>query len=157
MEPQPSRPYIPDASYGIPESQEGLLPWSYVTDKLAISRNYWVATTRPDGRPHAVPVWGVYYEGTLYFGGGITRWALNLERNPAVAVHLESGDDVVIIEGTVTKFTTENIDPVLALQLDQAYLAKYGMEHGLPIWKVKPRVVFGWTRFPDNTTRWLFK
>ncbi|HEX3054372.1 MAG TPA: hypothetical protein VHP83_27190 [Aggregatilineaceae bacterium] len=89
--------------------------------------------------------------------GGITRWALNLERNPAVAVHLESGDDVVIIEGTVTKFTTENIDPVLALQLDQAYLAKYGMEHGLPIWKVKPRVVFGWTRFPDNTTRWLFK
>ncbi len=157
MEPQSSRPYIPDSSYGIPESQEGLLPWRYVTEKLAASRNYWIATTRPDGRPHAVPVWGIYHEGTLYFGGGKTRWALNLEQNPAVSVHLESGDEVVIIDGTVTKLTAENIDPALARQIDQAYLAKYEMEHGLPIWKVQPQVVLGWTRFPDNTTRWLFR
>ncbi len=30
--------------------------------------NYWICTTRPDGRPHSIPVWGFWLDGGLYFG-----------------------------------------------------------------------------------------
>ncbi len=78
-EPNRSRPYIRD--YGIPESEEGMLPWSHVVERLPGPRNYWVSTTRPDGRPHATPVWGVWVDNTLYFGGGPdTRRSRNANR-----------------------------------------------------------------------------
>jgi hypothetical protein len=153
QEPKPSRPYIP--GYGIPKSVKGTLPWSHVGERMERSRNYWVGTAHPDGRPHTVAVWGVWVEGTLYFGGGPdTRWSRNLATNPQVAVHLESGDDVVILEGVVERIT----DPghPMASRIDDAYEAKYQMRHGLPVWVLRPRVAFAWSKFPDNTTRWLF-
>lgn len=154
-EPPASRPHVP--GYGIPESTEGLLPWRHVTDRLSDPHNYWIATTRPDGRPHAVPVWGVYVDGTLYFGGGEqTRWARNLAHNPAVVMHLESGDEVVIIEGTVDKLTEATADPALLSRIDDAYQAKYDIRHGTPVWALRPQLAFAWTRFPDDTTRWTF-
>lgn len=59
-EPQASRPHMP--GYGIvgPNEGSGLLPWSWAERKLAESRNFWVVTLWPDGRPHAMPVWGVW-------------------------------------------------------------------------------------------------
>jgi len=125
---------------------------------LKAARNYWVSSTRPDGRPHARPVWGVYVNGTVYFGGSPeVRWARNLAKNPAVVVHLESGDQVVILEGTVEKHTEENTSAELLTQIDDAYEAKYDMRHGTPVWQLKPHVAFAWTRFPDDTTRWKFE
>ena len=55
-QPKASRPHMP--GYGILDanSGKGLLPWSWATERLAKARNYWVATTRPDGNPHAMPV-----------------------------------------------------------------------------------------------------
>ena len=54
-----------------------VLPWSFALERLERARNCWIATTRPDGRPHAVPV-GVLVDGTVYFGGGSeTVWARN--------------------------------------------------------------------------------
>lgn len=153
LEPQVSRPHIP--GYGIPASVEGVLPWSHVEERMAQSRNYWVGTVRPDGQPHVVPVWGVWVEGTLYFGGGPeTRWSRNLAANPQVAVHLENGDDVVIVEGSVEQIS----DPSHPLtgRIDEAYEAKYQMRHGLPFWVLRPHLAFAWSKFPDNTTRWRF-
>jgi hypothetical protein len=69
MEPRPSRPHLP-RGYGI-EKATGApgeqLPWSEVSEWLTSVRNYWVCTTRPDGRPHAKPVWAVWLEGQLLF------------------------------------------------------------------------------------------
>lgn len=154
--PAASRPHIP--GYGIPTTVEGTLPWSHVEAQLKAARNYWVSSTRPDGRPHARPVWGVYVNGMVYFGGSPeVRWARNLAQNPAVVVHLESGDQVVILEGTVEKHTEENTSAELLTQIDDAYEAKYNMRHGTPVWQLKPHVAFAWTRFPDDTTRWKFE
>ena len=123
------RPHVP--GYGIPETDEGVLPWSFALERLERAQNYWIATTRPDGRPHAVPVWGVLVEGTVYFGGGPeTVWARNLARDPRVVVHLESGDEVVIIEGTAIRHTEENTDAALLTKIDDAYEPKYDMRHG---------------------------
>ena len=151
-EPQADRPYIPD--YGIPTSSKGTLPYDHVTDRLASARNYWVSTARPDGRPHAVPTWGVWLDGAIYFGGGTrTRKARNLKSTPNVVVHTESGEEVVIVEGEAEPVT----DEAEQTRVDDAYEAKYDMRHGPTVWRVTPRVAFGWSTFPDTVTRWTFR
>lgn len=148
--PQRSRPQI-QADYGIPTTEEGMLDWAFVEDEMTRARNYWIASTRPDGRPHVVPVWGIWLAGVFYHGGGAhTRKARNLAQNPHVAVHLESGDRVVILEGTVAEVT----DPALVAQVDACYVAKYGMEHGTPLWQLHPQAAFAWTEYPVTVTRW---
>lgn len=150
-----SRPHIP--GYGVPQEEEGMLPWSHVVERMAAARNYWISTTRPDGRPHATPVWGVWVDGTFYFGGGPdTRRSRNLAQNPHVAVHLESGDEVVIIEGVTEQYTEQNTPAERLARIDDAYEAKYRMRHGVPVWAVRPQVVFAWTAYPTTVTRWRF-
>lgn len=150
--PKVSRPHIP--GYGIPKSDEGLLPWSHVAERLERARNYWVGTAGADGRPHAVPVWGAWVDGGLYFGGG-PRTQRNLAANPAVVVHLESGEDVVILEGVATEFT--NPDPALVERVDDAFAAKYdGFRPGGGGYVLRPSIVFAWSKFPNDATRWVF-
>jgi hypothetical protein len=150
--PEASRPFV--KGYGIPKSVEGVLPWSYVGERMTAARNYWVATVHPEGRPQARPVWGVWVDETLYFGGGPdTRWSRNLAANPEVSVHLEDGNEAVILEGTVDRITDPD-DPIVA-RLDEAYGAKYDMPHGVPVWVLRPRVVFAWASFPKDATRWV--
>ena len=105
-----SRPHAP--GYGIRREAEGLLPWSFVEERMAAAREYWVATVDPDGRPHLTPVWGLWVDGVFYFGSGPrTRKARNLAENLNVAVHPE-GDDVVILEGVAEVVTDP--DPALS-------------------------------------------
>lgn len=52
------RPIMP-AGYGISAESDGRLDWAWLDSRLETARNYWVASTRPDGRPHVMPVWGV--------------------------------------------------------------------------------------------------
>jgi hypothetical protein len=98
----------PNAKVGIPhiaslytsQHKNKFLPWRHAEERLVNSRSYWICTTPPDGRPHSIPVWGMWIEGALYFGTARqARKARNIAHNPAVSVHLESGDDVVILEG----------------------------------------------------------
>lgn len=150
--PTASRPDIPD--YGVPEHRRGILPWSHAVQRLEAGRHYWVTTADPSGRPHAVPVWGVWVGESLLFGGGPeTRWARNLAANPEVVMHLEDGVDVVILEGAVTR--TGNDDP-LAEAAQDAYESKYEFRHPPPFWVLRPRVAFAWTEFPKDATRWRF-
>ena len=146
--------------YGIPAHEKGMLRWQEVVDQLAKSRNYWIVTTRPDGRPHAVPVWGVWLDERLYFGTDRrSRKARNLAKNPAMGVHLESGDDAVILEGLAEEVT--NADLIAAI--DKAYSPKYKMRlteapGELVIYALRPRVALAWRErdFPRSSTRWRF-
>ena len=134
------RPYIAHKEYGVPQTIKGTLPWSHAVERLEKSHNYWIGTAGTDGKPHSMPVWGV--------------WSRNLVENPRVAVHLESGDDVVILEGVVGRIEA-SADPRLT-RIDDAYEAKYNMRHGIPLWVLRPQTVFAWNRFPDDMTRWKF-
>ena len=160
-------PDLPQASrlrmsrgYQVTADEEPLLPWSRVVERIDQARNYWLATTRPDGRPHVTPIWGVWVDGALYFDGFPTaRWARNMAANPSIAVHLESGDDVVVLEGTA-----EDIDRVtdadLATRIVGVWDAKYGGAHPDPaargIFRLRPQAARGWSRFPHDATRWRF-
>ena len=153
--PTPSRPYAP--GYGIPSSPRGMLPWSFVEERMSAARNYRVATVLLAGRPHLAPVWGLWVEGIFYFGSEAqTRKARNLVANPNVAVHPES-EDVVIVEGVAE--TLADPDPQLAERVFAASTAKYGMgSHDIKgSYAVRPRVVFAWTAsgFPNTATRWV--
>lgn len=150
-EPVRSRPAI--EGYGIPEIEEGMLPWSFVVERMGPPRNYWISTVRPSGRPHAVPSWGVWLDEVFYFGGGEnTRHLRNVRHNPNIVVHLESGDEVVILEGSAEEIA----DTALQKRIDQAYEAKYGMPHGTPVFALRPRKAFAWTTYPTTVTRWSF-
>ena len=148
------------ALYGL-KSPHKFLPFTHAEGRLAKSRNYWICTTRPDGRPHSIPVWGFWLDGILYFGTArSTRKARNLTHNPAISVHLESGDDVVILEGTAAE--VDLTDKPTLKKLDAASRAKYKMPlMVMPesvVYCVRPRFVLAWTEndFPNNATRWQF-
>ena len=47
-----------------------------------------------------IPIWGAWLDGRWYVEGGPTRWQRNLRENPQLAIKVESGDEVVIVEGT---------------------------------------------------------
>ena len=151
--PVASRPHIPD--YGLPEDTKGLLDWDVVVERLESSMHYWLATTSPGGKPHVNAIWGVFVDGALYFGGGPeVRWAKNLRENPRIAVHLEPGDRVVIVEGTAARTAGERDPEVVAVQ--KAYKSKYKMDHPAPFWRVTPRLAFAWTDFATDATRFKF-
>jgi hypothetical protein len=154
-QPFAERPYIAHKEYGIPDDTDTLLQWSWVAERLTEERNYWIAASSPDGTPTARPVWGVFVDDTIFFGGGpLTRWSRYLEQNPKVSLHLESGEKVVIAEGQVDRIT-EASDPLLT-KVDDAYEVKYQMRHGPPIWVLRPRVVLAWSEFPKTMTRFRF-
>ena len=136
--------------------------WSTIEDQLREATTYWLSTVGPDGRPHARPVDGVWVEGALVFGGSPdTRWVRNLQQNPALSVHLPSGGDAVILEGTV-EWVTDPDHPV-SLPAREEQHAKYPQyfpsvpEPG-PFWMLRPTVAYAWTLdgFPKGATRWAF-
>ena len=68
--PEASRPSMPSA-YGLDNaaSTPGTrLSWQQASEWLGAARLFWVATVRPDGRPHVVPVEGIWMDGVFYFG-----------------------------------------------------------------------------------------
>ena len=98
--PRVGRPSAPTV-YGFSRATGPLLEWRDVEARLRDAHTYWLATTRPDGRPHTTPLWGVWVDGALYVSGfPAATWARNLAANPACSAHLESGKEVVILEGT---------------------------------------------------------
>jgi pyridoxine/pyridoxamine 5'-phosphate oxidase len=103
--------------------------------------------------------WGVWIDGAFYFGTArSSRKARNLAQNPAVSVHLNSGDEVVILEGTVVEVSHN--ERAALKKLDAASGAKYKMPlTAIPgetvLYRVQLRVVLAWTEkaFPKNATR----
>ena len=68
--PKATRPYMP--GYGLPAENAGpaLLPWKWAESRITKSHNYWIATTRQDGTPHVMPVWGIWVDSVFYFSTG---------------------------------------------------------------------------------------
>jgi hypothetical protein len=162
--PQPDRPTMPDG-YGIPTTTEGLLPWPRVEERLRAARHYWLSTVRPDGRPHSVPRWGVWVDGAFYYDGApTTRHVRNLEHNPACTLTLESGVEVVIIEGrsAATSAAPDGLGARLAAAF-QKYHPDYAP--GPDSWAgadggglrvIIPRRALAWFAFPGDCTRFTF-
>jgi Pyridoxamine 5'-phosphate oxidase len=160
-EPEASRPSLPP-QYGIraPTEGKGLLPWTWADERLAQTRGYWLATTRPDGRPHLAVVWGVWLYDRFYFATSAeSRKGRNLAANPHCVVCPEQTAEAVILEGVA-----EAVADLAAIgRFGEAYAAKYGEEidTGLfQVYSVQPVVAFATVsdaeEFPTTATRWRF-
>jgi nitroimidazol reductase NimA-like FMN-containing flavoprotein (pyridoxamine 5'-phosphate oxidase superfamily) len=156
--PKVGRPHMP--GYGVPESRKGLLPWKWAERRLAQSHNYWVVTTRPNGVPHAMPVWGVWVDSLFCFSTGReSRKAKNLGANPRCVICNEIAKEAVIVEGTAE----EVIDPARIKELGRAYHSKYKpwrLDPKLgPVFLVRPQRVFGMykKKFASAATKWQFE
>lgn len=144
-----------------PNDTKGLLTWEWVVERISVARSYWLGSTRPDGRPNAIPIWCVWYNGTLYFTVGRDSEKFNnLSANPEVVIHLESSAEVVMVEGRV-----EEISPDSALfePFAAAYEAKYpGFQPGANpdriFYRVIPTIFIAWTEegAPESVTCWKY-
>lgn len=151
--------------YGIrgPAEGTGLLPWSWAEQQLTSSRNYWLATHRPDGRPHAMPVWAVWHDGGLWFSSSRhSRKARNLAHDPRCVLTTEDAWRPVVIEG-MAELLTAMADLELLLSLENAkYDTNYGIEMLNPdencAWRVRPHWAFALQGddFTGSPTRWVF-
>lgn len=158
IEPQVSRPLM--RGYGVADTPEGMLPWSWAGERLQQAHSYWICSSRPDGRPHVAPVWGLRLDGAFWFSTGRgSRKARNLLANPAVVVHLESGDETVILEGAVRQLSdSAGLQPYV-----DAYDAKYGhrpdpSDPDQLTFALRPRTAYAWTErdFQRTPARWRF-
>jgi hypothetical protein len=154
--PRPSRPEFGPA-YGIVQDDDGMLDWSWADERLAASRNYWIVTSSADGTPNAAPVWGVWADGAVHFSTSPrSRKGRDLARDPRVVIHLESGDEVVILQGEVERNVLD--DP-----LADTYEAKYDYrpdpKDTSGVWYLlRPRRALAWLEadYPKTATRFDF-
>lgn len=165
LDPEVSRPYWPDALKSPSKDATGLKSWSWALERLESSHNYWIATSRPEARPHLMVVWGVWWQNAFWFSTGPrTRKAKNIASHPQVVIGTEKADEAVILEG----FAEEITDRAVWKQLAQVYNRKYGgdvepllMASDGCVFRVQPQVAFGQDEdaenFADSVTRWRFQ
>jgi PPOX class probable F420-dependent enzyme len=160
-EPRASRPHMP--GYGIqgPDEGSGLLPWAWAEERLTGSRNYWVGSLWPDGRPHSMPVWGVWDGEAFWFSSSNrSRKARNLGADPRCVVTTEDAQEPVVVEGSAEIVQERGAIARVADLMN----AKYGgitadfLAANATI-RVRPHWAFGIAHddFTGSPTRWVFE
>lgn len=157
---------MPD--YGVDTDAWSPLPWSWASRKLAAGRNYWIVTATPDGRPHALPAWGVWDDREHHFAfscGPRSRKAANLQANPHTTIAVDDTVECLSVEGRVELVTDESR---LTTWIDR-YIDKYRtMAPDLSAEFLRQNLVFEFTperafavierqeEFSSRATRWRF-
>ena len=157
------RPHMP--GYGIVAADQGsgLLPWSWAEEQLIRSHDYWLATTWPDGRPHVMPVWAVWFDASLWFSCSLaSRRRGNLLVDGRCVITTDEPRNPVVVEGVGEVVTDSDL---LEAVLD-AENAKYGTDYGIELlnpavnacFRVQPSWAFGLSErdFTGSPTRWRF-
>ncbi len=157
---------MPD--YGVEAPSWTPLPWSWAVERLAANRNFWVVTVSAEGRPQALPVWGVWDDGEnrLAFScGPRSRKARNLAANPHVAIMTDDTVECLSLEGRAAPVRdTERQDRWI-----ERYLAKYRpMQADLSAEFIRQNLIVDFEperafavieradEFATRATRWVF-
>jgi nitroimidazol reductase NimA-like FMN-containing flavoprotein (pyridoxamine 5'-phosphate oxidase superfamily) len=110
-----------------PLSAEDARPpsWREAQGRLEEAQFYWLATTRPDGQPHVVPILAVWLDGALHFSAGpSSRKSRNLAQGHRCSIAVDSDDLHLIVEGTAARVSnTARLE-----RLAELYATKYGWE-----------------------------
>jgi PPOX class probable F420-dependent enzyme len=156
-----SRPYMP--GYGtLPASEgSGLLPWSWAEARLRAAHDFWLASVRPDGRPHVMPVWGIWDGEALWFStSNGSRKSRNLLADPRCTMTTADALSPVVMDGRVTLLTDpDSIARAVAL-MNEKYETNYDVSFQDPdvnrTFRFTPEVAFGLVEndFTGSPTRW---
>jgi hypothetical protein len=168
---QPTKITRPKFPKGYVDKPVSYLTWDWVATQLTESKHYWLCSVRPPtpeapaGRPHVVPRWAVFVDGQLYYDGSPeTRHSRNIEINPEVSVHLESGTEAIILEGISQ--ASDKPSPEMGKKLSEAYKKKYKEvgyapepnswdEGGLYVFTL--RQCIAWSKFNEDPTKFIFE
>jgi PPOX class probable F420-dependent enzyme len=166
-EPRADAPAMKDYGVGGPAWEP--LPWSWAAERLDANRNFWVVTASAGGRPHALPVWGVWHDGDQRFVFSCSpnaRKARNIAANPQVAFMVDDTVECVSVEGVAR--VVEAGDPSRETWIER-YVTKYrpmsaelsdAFVRSHQIIEVTPRRAFAIIErddeFVDRATRWTF-
>lgn len=159
MEPDAEQMALP-SEYGTPLK---LLAWADVRARLQEAPNYWLATPRPDGRPHVVPLDGLWLDDAWYFGGSPgTVHMRNASRAPSAVMHAGEGLSPIIVEGTIAEVTPTPDDAQRLADAQNTKYAGYGMNataetylHG-GVFALRAERILAWTDLTENATRFVF-
>ncbi|MGE5333924.1 MAG: pyridoxamine 5'-phosphate oxidase family protein [Nitrososphaerota archaeon] len=152
------------------------IPWSRALDQLQDAearKTYWLATVRPNGRPHVAGIGALWLDGKFYFTSGAgTRKSQNLAANPSCTISVALPDLDLAVEGTVTQVTDDaTLKRIAELYAAQGWPASVGdgaltapysaPSAGPPPWQLyamTPITAFGVaTAEPYGATRWRFE
>lgn len=118
---------------------------------------------RRNGRRTAPdPVWGAWVNDRWYVEGGPTRWKRNLGENPQLAINVEFGDEVVVVEGRAREVSMLGPAEIGAMLAGYAKYKSIGYEAeaanwtGGGLWELEPVKAFAWSSFPKDITRFTF-
>jgi PPOX class probable F420-dependent enzyme len=163
------RPAMSD--YGVPADPAGALAWTWAQQRLVANKNYWVVTASSSGRPHAMPVWGVWLPDTDHFWFSCSpnaRKLRNIAENPQCVVTVDDTVECVSVEGRA-RLTEPAADAGTIDRMVDAYLAKYWEDPAVhpemsaflrshAIVEVTPERAFGIIEredeFAQRATRW---
>jgi nitroimidazol reductase NimA-like FMN-containing flavoprotein (pyridoxamine 5'-phosphate oxidase superfamily) len=131
----------------VPNDPKLWITWEHANDKLARETAYWVSTASRLGRPHAAPVWRIWKQNRFYFETAPNSVkGRNLSSNQSLVVHVQEGNDTVILEGTTRR--EKRTETLNALRKD--YLRKYqytldwSNEQEQIVFMVEPKIVRAW-------------
>jgi hypothetical protein len=156
-----------EIAYGAPA------PWDEMDARLSESQetSHWLATVRPDGRPHQRPIWAEWVAGTLYFCSGDTIKGHHLARDGRCSVSVCARGFDFVIEGVAHRVTDEaELRRVRDVYADKGWApaVRDGALHDVlgaptagppPYWvyRIKPVVAYGFPMEEGNSpTRWRF-
>lgn len=109
----------------IPNDARSSATWSEVRALLPPTATYWLATVRPDGRPHVMPVLAVWVSGALHFvASPDSRKARNLAHRSGCVVTTSAPALDLVIEGDAAKVN----DASALRRVADAYADAYGWE-----------------------------
>ena len=178
----------PVAEQPLVDDDAGATSWAVAAERLENperARTYWLATVRPDGRPHVMPLIGTWIDGAFYFiSGDATRKGRNLAGDSrcviaASSTTLPSLD--IIVEGDAVEVTDEatlrRVTDAYQTQMEWPLEVRDNKVHGpnaptagpppYTVFRLTPSTVFGlpgltgMERFDPaelpRPTRWRFK
>lgn len=89
-------------------------PTPEISSRLKKEKNLWIATVRPNTKPHLVPVWFIWDKINFYIciSGKSVKYE-NIVQNGAVSLSLEDGSAPVICEGIAEVIERPWPEPVL--------------------------------------------
>ncbi len=153
------------------------IPWSRAERQLEtasgrMDAHFFLATVRPDGRPHVAGVGALWVDGSFYVVSGPgTRKSRNLAERPDCAISVNLPDLDLVVDGTARQVMDEPTLERLAERFraqgwpttvaDGAFTGPYSAPSaGPPPWdlyEITPRTAFGVaTAEPHGATRWRF-
>ncbi len=123
--PRVERPSM--AGYGVPDDLERTLAWPWAEERLVANWNYWLVTADAAGRPHALPVWGVWSPDPDRFWFSCapsSRKLRNIAENPLVVVTVDDTVECISVEGRARRVDLDAEPDAVAAAIAR-FLRKY--------------------------------